>query len=237
MYFKSFFQISVKVHELTSWFLFLYSPFCLPFLLSFLFSILAHSTLIILGQVVEIKVRQSILSRSHHLCFELLWNLRFSGQEPDHGHAVLFTRVNDWVRFVVGVNDQVVGLLIILPEEEIDEAVTVWILFMTLSFAADSGAILIPVRPSGVIDFEFTIVPKVRVECSGAFCIVWLEGLVHGVVDLIPSAHVSLSLEITDDSWNIVANDGHIWLAAAEKKFPAIKEARYDWLDHLICFI
>ena len=70
------------------------------------------NVLVILDQVVEIIVGQSLSGLAQHRIFELIGDGRRPGQEPQILHTVLITGVNNRIVLIISVDDVVVWLAI-----------------------------------------------------------------------------------------------------------------------------
>ena len=76
----------------------------------------------ILDKLSEVIVGEGGLGSVHHFGVGCDVEFGCARHEPKVLHVVLVASVDDRVVFIVGVNDLVVGLVVVLLEEEFDEA-------------------------------------------------------------------------------------------------------------------
>ena len=84
--------------------------------------IAALVTVLVLHELAEIVVGELGLGGGHHLVVKLVRKRLSSRHEPEVLHVVLVAGVDQRVVLIVCVDDLIVGRLVVLLEEEFDEA-------------------------------------------------------------------------------------------------------------------
>ena len=173
----------------------------------------------VLGELVEVVVREGCLGRAHHLLVELIAELVSARHKPQVLHVILVARIDDRVVLVVSVDDLIVGLVVVRLGEELDEALTL------TELACVSGAVSVAMHTEArseesalarVVHLEGQVLSvEVCVGGLGAGPAVWLEGLFGRMVDFEPVAHVSLRLKFEGQTLDLVADD-RVFLSEAE---------------------